>query len=164
MIEIYSIEIENKITHNHVTYRTPAIKVDTDQTSQQTVDITLPRTSYGVFNIDSRMKLPCFKGTGSYNHARNPVKIRCHIFMLCTDVKYVRHIGINSGNIHICTHSSEKQTCETVPHCYQRRSIVDRLSHIKGAVSFRFSQGLLTLICNNSKLKADINFSFFSVA
>ena len=31
----------------------------------------------------------------------------------------------------------------------------------KGAVSYRFSQGLLTLMCNNSKLKADINFFFF---
>ena len=30
-----------------------------------------------------------------------------------------------------------------------------------GAVSFRLSQGLLTLMCNNSKLKADINFSLF---
>ena len=39
------------------------------------------------------------------------------------------------------------------------------LSHnkavLKGAVSYRFSQGLLTLMCNNSKLKADINFFFF---
>ena len=33
--------------------------------------------------------------------------------------------------------------------------------HIKGAVSYRFSQGLLNLMCNNSKLKADINFFFF---
>ena len=32
---------------------------------------------------------------------------------------------------------------------------------LKGAVSYRFSQGLLTLMCNNSKLKADINFFFF---
>ena len=32
---------------------------------------------------------------------------------------------------------------------------------VKGAVSYRFSQGLLTLMCNNSKLKADINFFFF---
>ena len=31
----------------------------------------------------------------------------------------------------------------------------------KGAVSYRFSQGLLTLMCNNSKLKADSNFFFF---
>ena len=29
---------------------------------------------------------------------------------------------------------------------------------LKGAVSFRFSQGLPTLMCNNSKLKADIDF------
>ena len=35
---------------------------------------------------------------------------------------------------------------------------------IKGDVSFRFSQGLLNLICNNLKLKADINFFFFCVA
>ena len=28
--------------------------------------------------------------------------------------------------------------------------------HVKGAVIFQFSQGLLTLMCNNSKLKADI--------
>ena len=34
-------------------------------------------------------------------------------------------------------------------------------SAFKGAVSYRFSQGLLTLMCNNSKLKADINFFFF---
>ena len=39
-------------------------------------------------------------------------------------------------------------------------SIVHRQS-LKGAVSYRFSQGLLTLMCNNSKLKADINFFFF---
>ena len=32
---------------------------------------------------------------------------------------------------------------------------------IKGAVSYRFSLVLLTLMCNNSKLKADINFFFF---
>ena len=32
---------------------------------------------------------------------------------------------------------------------------------IKGAVSYQFTQGLLILMCNNSKLKADIN--FFSV-
>ena len=32
---------------------------------------------------------------------------------------------------------------------------------IKGAVSYRFSQGLLTLMCNNSELKTDINFFFF---
>ena len=32
---------------------------------------------------------------------------------------------------------------------------------VKGAVSYRFSQGLLTLMCNNSKLKADINFFYF---
>ena len=31
----------------------------------------------------------------------------------------------------------------------------------KGAVSYRFSQGLLTLMCNNSELKVDINFFFF---
>ena len=34
-------------------------------------------------------------------------------------------------------------------------------SQVKGAVSYWFSQGLLTLMCNNSKLKADINFLFF---
>ena len=33
--------------------------------------------------------------------------------------------------------------------------------NLKGAVSYRFSQGLLTLMYNNSKLKADINFFFF---
>ena len=33
--------------------------------------------------------------------------------------------------------------------------------HFKGAVRYRFSQGLLTLMCNNSKLEADINFFFF---
>ena len=33
--------------------------------------------------------------------------------------------------------------------------------HLKGAVSYRFSQGLLILMCNNSELKADINFFFF---
>ena len=32
---------------------------------------------------------------------------------------------------------------------------------VKGAVSYQFSQGLLTLMCNNSKLKADIKFFFF---
>ena len=32
---------------------------------------------------------------------------------------------------------------------------------LKGAVSYRFSQGLLTLMCNNSKMKADINVFFF---
>ena len=32
---------------------------------------------------------------------------------------------------------------------------------LKGAVSYRLSQGLLTLMCNNSELKADINFFFF---
>ena len=31
---------------------------------------------------------------------------------------------------------------------------------LKGAVSFRFSQGRLTSMCNNLKLKADISFSF----
>ena len=35
------------------------------------------------------------------------------------------------------------------------------VSRLKGAVSYRFSQGLLTLMCNNSKLKADIIFFFF---
>ena len=35
------------------------------------------------------------------------------------------------------------------------------LTALKGAVSYRFLQGLLTLMCNNSKLKADINFFFF---
>ena len=38
---------------------------------------------------------------------------------------------------------------------------VSSISKLKGAVSYRFSQGLLTLMCNNSKLKADINFFFF---
>ena len=40
-------------------------------------------------------------------------------------------------------------------------------SHIfwfMGAVSYRFSQGLLNLMCNNSKLKADINFFVLSAA
>ena len=32
---------------------------------------------------------------------------------------------------------------------------------VKGAVSYRFSQGLLTLMCSNWELKADINFFFF---
>ena len=32
---------------------------------------------------------------------------------------------------------------------------------VKGAVSFWFSQGLLTLMCNHKKLNADINFFFF---
>ena len=32
---------------------------------------------------------------------------------------------------------------------------------LKGAVSYRFSQGLLTLMSNNSELKANINFFFF---
>ena len=32
---------------------------------------------------------------------------------------------------------------------------------VKGAMSYRFSQGLLILMCNNSKLKAHINFFFF---
>ena len=32
---------------------------------------------------------------------------------------------------------------------------------LKGVVSYRFSQGLLTLMCNNLELKADINFFFF---
>ena len=36
-----------------------------------------------------------------------------------------------------------------------------RSKWLKGAVSYRFSQGLFTLMCNNSKLKADINFFFF---
>ena len=36
-----------------------------------------------------------------------------------------------------------------------------QLGSFKGAVSYRFSQGLLTLMCNNSKLKADIYFLFF---
>ena len=31
----------------------------------------------------------------------------------------------------------------------------------KWAVSFRFSQGLRNLMCDNSKLKADIKFFFF---
>ena len=35
------------------------------------------------------------------------------------------------------------------------------MAGVKGAVSYRFSQGLLTLMCNNSELKADINFFFF---
>ena len=35
------------------------------------------------------------------------------------------------------------------------------IAGLKGAVSCRFSQGLLTLMCNNLKLKADINFFFF---
>ena len=39
--------------------------------------------------------------------------------------------------------------------------ILCRVRWVKGAVSFRFSQGLLTLMCNNSKSKADINFFFF---
>ena len=34
-------------------------------------------------------------------------------------------------------------------------------NEFKGAVSYRFLQGLLTLMCNNSELKADINFFFF---
>ena len=38
------------------------------------------------------------------------------------------------------------------------------IKFLKGAVSYRFSQGLLTLMCNNSELKADINFFFCSVA
>ena len=42
--------------------------------------------------------------------------------------------------------------------------ILIMLSSVKGAVSYRFSQRLLTLMCNNSKFKADINFFFFSVA
>ena len=37
----------------------------------------------------------------------------------------------------------------------------NRKQRVKGAVSYRFSQGLLTLMCNNSKSKADINFFFF---
>ena len=38
---------------------------------------------------------------------------------------------------------------------------VTRPQWVKGAVSYRFSQGLLTLMCNNPELKADINFFFF---
>ena len=39
--------------------------------------------------------------------------------------------------------------------------VVTPCAAFKGAVSYRFSQGLLTLMCNNSELKADINFFFF---
>ena len=39
--------------------------------------------------------------------------------------------------------------------------LIHAIEYIKGAVSYRFSQGLLTLMCNNSELKADINFLFF---
>ena len=35
---------------------------------------------------------------------------------------------------------------------------------LRGAVSYRFSEWLLNLMCNNSKLKADINLFFFSAA
>ena len=38
---------------------------------------------------------------------------------------------------------------------------INPLGFLKGAVSYRFSQGLLTLMCNNSELKADITFFFF---
>ena len=41
------------------------------------------------------------------------------------------------------------------------KNVIFNLILLKGAVSYRFSQGLLTLMCNNSKLKADINFFFF---
>ena len=44
-----------------------------------------------------------------------------------------------------------------LPWTYDYKS----LNHFKGAVSYRFSQGLLTLMCNNSELKADINFFIF---
>ena len=44
-----------------------------------------------------------------------------------------------------------------------RQAVTEKIENndFKGAVSYRFSQGLLTLMCNNSKLKADINFFFF---
>ena len=40
-------------------------------------------------------------------------------------------------------------------------AILSRTQCVKGAVGYQFSQGLLTLMCNNLKLKADINFFFF---
>ena len=43
----------------------------------------------------------------------------------------------------------------------ERKYMCNPKYRIKGAVSYRFSQGLLTLMCNNSKSKADINFFFF---
>ena len=47
-------------------------------------------------------------------------------------------------------------------HVFLARKIsVANEQSFKGAVSFQFWQGLLTLMCNNLKLKADINFFFF---
>ena len=45
--------------------------------------------------------------------------------------------------------------------CRMNVTIILSIKIFKGAVSYRFSQGLLTLMCNNSELKADINFFFF---
>ena len=55
--------------------------------------------------------------------------------------------------------------CNTLPWLLLCISPTDTVAsftkEVKGAVSYRFSQGLLTLMCNNSKLNADINFFFF---
>ena len=53
------------------------------------------------------------------------------------------------------------KACSISIEQYYSWSTVHCCSQVKGAVSYRFSQGLLTLMCNNSKLKADINFFFF---
>ena len=47
--------------------------------------------------------------------------------------------------------------CVTVSVC----GLLQNKYVFKGAVSFRFLQGLLTLMCNNSTSKADINCIFF---
>ena len=58
-------------------------------------------------------------------------------------------------------HISPGLCCLSASHYGAHHNGVHGELCIKGAVSYRFSQGLLTLMCNNSKLKVDINFFFF---
>ena len=107
----------------------------------------------------------------------NPFQKHVYMFVIFISIydwnevtKRFGHSGLHTFTIYVCccidlVHNRHPiDTCIAVyVECLgkQYRGTSNPRPWLKGAVSHRFSQGLLTLMCNNLKLKADINFFFF---
>ena len=67
-------------------------------------------------------------------------------------------LAVSAHFVRLCVENREayKHAWSVVPFV-----VITAAGYVKGAVSYRFSQGLLTLMCNNSELKVDINVFFF---
>ena len=81
------------------------------------------------------------------------------IAKMSTTYPYTKHLKNHTLRFNLCT-SQETNPAQFIANPVGNNPLWQK-TPVKGAVSYRFSQGLLTLMCNNSELKADINFFFF---